>query len=163
MISYNLLITGHVYFMYLIKGIQYGFWFASLYIAERLFTDLYMKKVYAENQQAPNLFGMLGILLGMHVAMNAVFLVFLFMLMLLFKRQNNNFIVNEYTIWMYVKDYAACLLYLAILSSIIVGIMQQKKYFRYRTEGLRAIRGLSEILTYVGIIIFLLPFFYLIA
>jgi len=82
------------------------------------------------------------------------------MLMMLFKKEDNNFIVNGYTIKTYLADYAACFSYLAVLSVIIIGIMQQKKYFRYRTEGLRAIRGVSEIITYMSIIIFFTPFFY---
>ena len=163
MISYNLLIMSHVYLMYAIKAAQYSFLFASIYLSERLFTDHYMKKVYAESDQPPNLFWFLGVCLGMHLAMNLGLTTFLFMLMMLFKRDDNTFIINSYTIKTYLMDYAASFMYLAVLSSIIIGVMQQKKYFRYRTEGLRAVRGISEIMTYMGIVIFLIPFFYLIA
>jgi len=163
MISYNLLITGHVYFMYVLKIVQYGFIFASIYLSERLFTDHYMKKVYAESDQPPNLFWFLGVCIGLQVAMNMVLTTFLFMLMMLFKRDDNTFIINGYTIKTYLMDYAASFTYLAVLSSIIIGVMQQKKYFRYRTEGLRAVRGVSEIMTYMAIVIIAIPFFYLIA
>ena len=163
MISYNLLIMGHVYFMYMLKAVQYGFLFASIYLSERLFTDHYMKKVYTESQQPPNLFWFLGVCLAFHLAMNLMLATFLFMVMMLFKRDNNTFIVNGYTIKTYLMDYVASFTYLAVLSSIIIGVMQQKKYFRYRTEGLRAVRGVSEIMTYIGIVIFMIPFFYLLA
>jgi len=149
--------------MYVLKIVQYGFIFASIYLSERLFTDHYMKKVYAESDQPPNLFWFLGVCIGLQVAMNMVLTTFLFMLMMLFKRDDNTFIINGYTIKTYLMDYAASFTYLAVLSSIIIGVMQQKKYFRYRTEGLRAVRGVSEIMTYMAIVIIAIPFFYLIA
>ena len=56
-------------------------------------------------------------------------------------------------------DTTVTLMNIAIFGSVVATIMNNKKFFMYKDDGLRAIRALKEIMTYFGIIFCLLPVF----
>lgn len=145
--------------IYILKLINYGFLVASLYISGRLFSEIYMKKVYAEDEHPPNILQFLGLCLILHAGLNLFLIIVLLLLMAIFKTNNNVFAINMYVISRYFFDFVLSVLFFSICSIIIGSIIQKKKYFRYKTEGLRAIRAYKEILMYCAIIIFLLPYF----
>lgn len=149
--------------MYVLKAINLVFAILSLYITERLFSELYMKTVYALEQYPPSLQKFLMIYLFIHAALNLFLFIFLLLLLVAFKRPNNNFFVNWFLIQTYFIDYFIITVIMTALVSMISSIMQKNKYFRYKTEGLRAIRGLKEIMLYVSFVVFFIPYFYFIA
>ena len=56
-------------------------------------------------------------------------------------------------------DTAVVLVNIALFGSIVATVMNNKKFFMYKDDGLRAIRALKEILTYFGMIFCLMPIF----
>lgn len=149
--------------MYILKAVNLAFAILSLYLTERLFSELYMKTVYALEQFPPSLTKFLLIYLFIHAAFNLFLFIILLLFLVAFKRPNNNFIINWFLIQTYFIDYFIITVIITALVTMISSIMQKNKYFRYKTEGLRAIRGLKEIMHYISYIIFFIPYFYFIA
>jgi hypothetical protein len=58
----------------------------------------------------------------------------------------------------YLMDYIMSMAVFVSFGSILTSYMENKKYFLYRDDGLRAIRALKEILFFFGIIIILIPY-----
>jgi len=149
------------FFFYFFKGVNLALAYLSLYLTERLFSELYMKKVYALEKDPPSLHNFLWIFMIIHVCLNVFFVVFMLLLLYMFNKEGkNNFFINGFVIKTYIKDLLAIFFVLGIIAMIVASIMQKKRYFRYRTEGLRAIRGYKEILFYSAVVIFILPYFY---
>jgi ABC-type multidrug transport system permease subunit len=146
--------------LYVIKLLSYLFLVLSFYLAEKLFSEMYMKAVYAESKDPPNILNFLAITLIIHAGFNLFMIVVLLLLMFLFKTSSNMFVINGYLLKSFLIDYIASIALVSLLAVIIGLIIQKKRYFRYKTEGLRGIRALREILTYLAIVIFLIPFFY---
>lgn len=148
--------------MYVLKAISLACASFSLYLTERLFSELYMKTVYALEENPPSLLNFLMIFLFIHASFNFFLFIILLLFIVAFKRPNNNFLVNWFLVQTYFTDYFMITLMMTALVSIIASNMQKNKYFRYKTEGLRAIRGLREITQYIALIVFFIPFFYFI-
>lgn len=159
----ELIFDSQFFVMYALKLINYGFLFLSLYMAEKLFSEMYMKKVYAEQIAPPALQTFLLLMLLIHAGFNLFVFVILTLLIILFKRPTNSFFINWYLVQTYLLDYIITTVLFTIVSVIIGVVMQKKRYFRYKTEGLRAIRAFKEIIQFTSMIIYAMPYFYFIA
>jgi len=150
------------YTIYVLKFINLGFVALSLHLTEKLFSEMYMKKVYALDENPPSLNRFIGLFLLIHSGFNLFNLIILILLHYMFKTPGGTFFINWYLISTYLKDFLLINLFLVIVSIIISGLIQKKKYFRYRTEGLRAIRGFREIMFFAACVVYIIPFFYFI-
>lgn len=156
----DLILDTMFYVLYFFKGIHLAFAYISFYLTERLFSELYMKKVYALEKEPPSLHHFLWIFFVVQSVLNMFLVVIMLLLLYMFKKKGNNFFINSFVIKAYLKDVFATYVVLGIIAVIVASIMQKKRYFRYQTEGLRAIRGYKEIMFYSAIVIFMLPYFY---
>lgn len=146
--------------MYLLKAINIGIAYLSLYLSGQFFSEMYMKQVYALNKPAPTLYQFIGLFVMFFLAFNMFLLTLLMLILYIFKSPNNNFSINWFLIQLFIKDMFFMLIFFLLFSFIVASLIQKKKYFRFKTEGLRAIRGIREILFYFAIIIFIMPYFY---
>lgn len=147
--------------LYVIKALSFVFLLSSFYLSEKLFSEMYMKTVYAESKDPPNINIFWAITMVIHLGFVLFLTVVLFLLMFLFKTPNNMFVINGYLLKNFFIDYASVLVLSTLLAVIVGSIIQKKRYFRYKTEGLRGIRALREILTFICLIVFSIPFFHL--
>lgn len=148
-----------IYLIYVLKIIDYSFLIASLYLTERLFSELYMKNVYAEEKDPPNIMQFPFLFLSIHAGFTLFLFIILLLLMTVFKTSDNTFSINWYTINTYFFDFILTIFLLSLVCIIVGVVIQKKKYFRYQTEGLRAIRAYKDMTQYFGLIIFMLPYF----
>lgn len=145
--------------VYVLKIVHYMILIGSLYLTEKIFSEMYMKQVYAENHDPPNILIMLGIL----IAIDAGFLLFLITVLLLlkyiFSSPSNDFIITNELITTFIKDYVVYMVLVGSLAAIIGQIIQNKKYFKYKTEGLRGIRAFKEIFLSLAGVLLVVPYF----
>jgi hypothetical protein len=146
--------------LYILKAIIFGSLVVSLLLSEKIFSDMYMRKVYGEALDPPHILILLGITLAINFGFLMFVITFLFLIMFLFGSPNG-FIINKYLIKNFVMDYAVVVILFSLFAIIIGTTIQGKKYFRYKTEGLRALRAYKNILISIGAILFALPFYIL--
>ena len=148
--------------LYMLKLINYGFFALSLFLAEKLFSDMYMKNVYGAGGKPPDILIYIGITLALNLAFVVFMLVVLLLIRYIFKNPTNNFIVDMSLISKFLVDYAITTVILGLVGVICGSIIQKKRYFRYSTEGLRGVRALYELMLSLGALITVVPYFYII-
>jgi hypothetical protein len=155
----EIIMDSHFFSMYVLKLLHLGIIILSLFLTEKLFSEMYMKQVYAENNPPPNLMTMLGIFAVVDFGLVLFLLTIMFLLMYVFQKPSNDFIINGDLIKSFIFDYAIFMVLFVVIMVIIALYMQSKKYFRYKTEGLRAIRALKDIALPIAIVLLVVPFF----
>jgi hypothetical protein len=144
--------------IYSMKLLRVLFLWMALYLTSKTFQARYVQKVFADNEDPPRL----ETFVLMFWALEAVLMVFVFIILYLIKyllNSDSNFIVNDGVIGKFLGDYIASTV-LIVLAGLVIGrIMMKKKYFRYKSDGLRAIRSFEEVMWYISIFILAFPFF----
>lgn len=144
--------------VYLLKVVRLGFAFFAMYTASKILQQQYVNNVFANNQDPPDLRLFLIYYWGIELIFIIGLMIFLVLLKFLFDRQGD-FIINGYLIMKFTQDYIISSVLILILGIIIASVIMQKKYFKYKTDGLRAIRANQDILFYVVLVINFIPFF----
>ena len=145
------------------KLFQFSTMVGSIFFTEKLFSNMYMQTVYANNQDPPNLFKMLGIFLGINLAFTMLTFAFLFLLAQVLDRVPSlqlfatNFIAEN--MFRFAFDYVIYMVLLVSVLSVVIAFMQKKRYFRYKTEGLRAIRAFKGLSIGIAGILLAVPYF----
>jgi hypothetical protein len=155
----DFVMDSRVMVLYILKIVHFFLFLVAMFLTEKIFSELYMKKLYAENKEPPSILIMLAILIAVDVGFILFMLTILFLLKYIFERPADNFIINMPLIMLFLKDYVLFMVLLSILALIIGTIVQKKKYFRYQTEGLRGIRAYKELLLGISGILILVPYF----
>lgn len=146
--------------LYVLKLLQYGLLVGAIFLTEKIFSNMYMERVYANNGDPPDLMIMLSICVAIYTAFTLFLATVLFLIHLVVEKHGiRNFVINIDLIKKFFIDYAASTLLLFLLLSIICMYMQSKKYFRYKTEGLRAIRAFGDIIMSIAPVVFAVPYF----
>lgn len=145
--------------LYVIKAIRIGFAYLALFLATRIFTPMYETEVFDKKLDPPSLMKFLLIYLGFDLSFNVFILIVLFLLKFLFKSEDNAFMIDGYLFQKFMLDYAVSMTILLALGAIVGSVIVNKKYFKYKYEGMRAIRAFQELMFYMSIVIFAFPYF----
>jgi hypothetical protein len=146
--------------MYALKVIAYGLLVGAIFLTEKIFSSMYMQRVYANNGEPPNLMVMVAIFASINVAFSLFLGAILWLTSLIADRAGwRDFFINNRLVMQFISDYAISTIILFILLSIIATYMQQKVYFRYKTEGLRAIRALGDMTMSIAPVVMAVPYF----
>jgi hypothetical protein len=147
--------------LYVIKLIRIGFAYIALFMATKIFTPIYEDTVYDKKDNPPPLTKFLLIFFAFDMALNVFILTVLFLLKFLFKTDDNAFAVDKYLFYKYFTDYFISMVFLLAIAYFLAGVVQSKKYFKYKYEGLRAVRAYQDMIFSVAIPIFLFPYFFI--
>lgn len=158
----QIIFDSQFYFIYVLKAFNTFFLWLSMVITRSIFSEMYMKQVYAKDANPPNLQKFLLILFFVHMGFIMLLIVILALLYFTLYQKNSLFLVNSYIIQAYILDYIMVNGVTWFIAFILARLMQSKKYFRYDTEGLRAIRALSDLSFYIYLLINSFPFSYLV-
>jgi hypothetical protein len=155
----DLILDSQFFVLYIIKGLRILFTYIALFLATRVFSPIYEEVVYDQKKLPPGLWKYLFIFLGFDIAFNTFLVVVLFLLQFLFKTDDNSFIIDKYLFHKYVIDYVVSMVILLVVGALVSKVMMDKKYFKYKYEGLRAIRAYESILFYIAIPLYMFPYF----
>lgn len=150
-------------FVYAMKVVRFGFIYLALFLAERIFENMYSTQVFTQNKDPPNLLIMLGIFLGIEAGMFVIIMIIIALVMYIWKTPDNSFLVDSSVLLRLLVDYAASTLMIFAIGAIVAHIIMRKKYFRYKLEGLRGIRAFQEVMIGISGIMTVIPFFMMVA
>lgn len=143
--------------LYIIKAVRLLLIWTAVTVAARLFETDYVEKVYGRGEKPPSLHNMV-LIVGIALL---VFNVLLAAGMILVTKDFQG--VDSFFSRKYIQKVAIdSLIHTGIvlfLGFIVAGLIQNKKYFGYRTEGVRAIRSAKEVILAVSIPFLLVPYF----
>ena len=155
----DIIIDAQFTVLYLIKGLRILFTYIALFLSTRVFSPIYEEKVYDQKANPPGLWQYMFIFLGFDIAFNCFLVVVLFLLQFLFKTEDNSFIVDKYMFFKYLIDYAVSMIIMFLIGILVSKVITDKKYFKYKYEGLRAIRAFESIMFFNAIPIYMFPYF----
>lgn len=155
---FGLDLVGRV--VYILKFLRIFVVAGALYLASKTFQARYVTAVFVNNEPPPNLMGFILTF----VVIEAIFMaLIMFIIMLLTKTlaMNEVFPITDEVFELFLFDSFVASAITAVLGLLLAMVVTKKKYFRYRTDGLRAIRSMQEMMLNVAIVTSLLPYFIL--
>jgi hypothetical protein len=147
--------------LYLIKAVRIAFTYIALFLTTKVFSPIYEEKVYDKKENPPSLSMFLLIYIGFDLAFNVFIMVVLFLLKFLFKTDDNAFPIDKFLFYKYMTDYAISMIFVFVIAVLVASIIQSKKYFKYKYEGLRAVRAFQDVVFYIASVIFIFPYFWI--
>jgi hypothetical protein len=155
----EMIIDSQFYVLYVIKALRILFAYVALFLTTRMFVPIYEDTVYDSKKDPPGLWKFMLIYLAFDVSLNVFLLVLLYLLKYLFKSDENSFVIDNLLIGYFITDYIIGMVIIMILGMLIGRIIIQKKYFKYKYEGVRAIRAFEKIVFFIAIVMILMPFY----
>lgn len=144
--------------IYILKFMRLFVVAGALFLASKTFQTRYVTAVFVNNEPPPGLMGFVVTF----VVIEAIFMsLILFIVMLLAKTLDINemFPITDEVFSLFLFDSIVSSILTAVLGLMISMVVMKKKYFRYRTDGMRAIRSLQEMMLNVAIVTSLLPYY----
>ena len=152
----DLLFNATFLTMYGLKLLRALIIFGALFLASRTFQARYVSKVFANNEDPPNLLMFVVI----YALIETIFMVFLVIILYLMKTVVSA-VVDEHIFTNFLVDYGVSSVIIVVLGLLLAMIVMKKKYFRYKSDGLRAIRSLQEMMFYISFVVILFPYYVL--
>lgn len=148
--------TSAALMLYLFKSLRVAVSWLAFYIADKLFTEYYTKgKNAAANPRTVDLRWYVAIYASFQFVFDLIALVVMY-----FVRRIDPDVVSGALILDYTFDSAVVTLMVLSSSVWLADIVQDKKYFEYRTSGKRAVRSLRTVMVWLLILHSLVPYFY---
>ena len=143
------------------KVLRIAFSYASLLIAKNSTAQINMEKVLVKGENPPKLSNMIVLGLIIEFIMVAITLALIYAVSTQFEL---NVITDEMNVFIQylLPDYIIATIMTVILGFVISAKMQEKKYFLYKDDGLRAVRALGETIFTISVINTIIPWNYLV-
>lgn len=144
--------------LYVLKALRLGTLLLSIYAAQKIFVQRYMSQVYADKADPPSLFRVLLLALSIDAFLQLILTLGLVIVSVVFKKsERDTFVLDDFMIYLSLKEYILTSALLMAVGLIVSHFMITKRYFNYRSDGIRVIRGFSDIMMGVGAVIAFLP------
>lgn len=144
--------------VYVIKLLRIVFAYGALYITSKIFQENYVTEVFANNKDPPSLNKFILIFWGFETLMIVLLMIILMLVKYVFNDELDSFPINNNVLRKFLLDYVVCTVLVLSIGFILAGSIMKKKYFKYKTDGLRAVRGLQEMYFYIIMLIYVIPF-----
>ena len=155
----EMIIDSQFYVIYVIKALRILFAYVALFLTTRMFVPIYEDIVYDAKKDPPGLWRFMLIYLAFDVSLNVFLLVLLFLLKYLFKTDDNTFIVDSALIGNFLLDYVVGMFMTMVIGVLVGRVIIMKKYFKYKYEGVRAIRAFESIVFWIAVVNILIPYY----
>jgi hypothetical protein len=133
----------------------------SLYVVEKVFQDAYVQRAMGgrDDGKPPSLASMIMYAVAIEGTVMLLIVAVLVLLMARYKNPRTTFVIDRQFMSLLAIDYAFTTVTMVGLGVLLAKQVQDGRLFRYRDDGLRGIRALSNLLLYVSMVVITLPFF----
>jgi hypothetical protein len=154
----SMLLTTTFGVIYTMKVIRIFVVAGALYLASQAFQAKYVSTVFVNNTDPPNLLFFMVMFFIIETAFMGLIMFILYLLKYVLGI-DSSFPVTDQVFKDFMVDYCISSVVIFVLGLMLSHVVMKKKYFRYRTDGLRAIRSLQEMMLYVASVVLIFPFF----
>ena len=147
--------------LYFIKLARAMVLWISLYVVEKVFQDAYVQRAMGgrDGGLPPSLATMIMYAVAIEGTVMLLVVAVLVLLMARYKNPGTSFVIDRQFMFLLAIDYALTTVIMVGLGVLLANQVQDGRLFRYRDDGLRGIRALSNLLLYVSVVVIALPFF----
>lgn len=133
--------------LYFLKILRLGTLCLSIYASQKIFVEKYMKTVYTNKRPPPHLFRVLLLAMSIDAFMQLVITMGIIVSSIMLKKKKDTFVLDDGFIFLSLKEYIMSSVLLLLIGLLISHVMITKRYFNYRNDGIRVIKGFSDIMT----------------
>ena len=145
--------------VYAIKLAEALFLWIALYLASNIIQQVYVSRVFVKNLDPPTLHRFVFTFLSIYLTFVVVLAMVVFLIKYMFEKPGVPFVIDGNTLLQIGGDIGGTTVLIILIGLVLAGMMMRKKYFRYKSDGLRAIRCLQELMLILGGIVLVIPFF----
>jgi hypothetical protein len=142
-----------------LKALRIGIAAVVLDVAARAYRGVYQRRVHVLDQPPPDPAVFVAMFLALDATFHLLVLAVLFTLFKMLKTPDNSFPIDLDVISRWAMDYVAGTVVVMLLCLALGYIIKNKRYFRFRHEGDRAIRSLAKMSFYVYVVTVPIPFY----
>jgi hypothetical protein len=144
--------------LYLFKLLRLGIQVVCIYVAQKVFQEVYVRRVHAEQRDPPPLRNMLIMFLSFDAIIQVVLLMLMLAASFIYKRPGNAFVIDDDFIGMLLTEYIATWVVALAVGWGIAQVMKQKKYFEYKRHGITTSIAYRDMLVAVVVVLAVIPF-----
>lgn len=133
------------------------------FVAQKVFNESYMRKVFAEGRDPPPLTSMLFLMLSIDATAHLMLVILLVLSSFAFKTESNTYLVDDIFLSEVLAEFAMSSMVLIILGMIVADTLRRKRYFQYADQGQVVSAAYRTALLYICVINFVVPFSMLIS
>lgn len=130
----------------------------AVFVAQKVFNESYMRKVFAEGRAPPPLTSMLFLMLSVDATAHLMAVLVLVLASFAFKTETNTFLIDELFLAEVLSEFAVSSLVLIILGVMLADTLRRKRYFQYADQGQVVSKAYRSALIYVCVFNFVVPF-----
>jgi hypothetical protein len=162
--------------VYVVKVLRVLVLWVALYVVDKAYQDAYVQRVLVGadppqdpqarpkgTQAPPNLAWAVPLALLGEGAFCLLLLVVLSLLKARYKHPANTYVIDGDMLALLVADYAATTSALLVLGPLLAVVVQSRRLFRYRDDGLRGIRAYCGLMLVVSALVLALPLYAVLA
>ncbi len=131
----------------------------ALYVAEKVFAQRLVRRVYGEGDNPPKLYGMLLTFMCLDATMQVLAVLLLVLLSYVCKTGTNSFAVDDSLLVAYMADFFSGTLAVGALGLVLASLLRRKRYFEYPTQGRVVCRAYRDMMLGACGAVALVPFF----
>lgn len=155
--------TNTTFLLQLIKVFRLFMQIGAIYVAQKVFNESYVRKVFSEGRDPPPLTSMLFLMLSIDATAHLMIVILLVLSNFAFKRDDNTYLVDDAFLSEVLTEFAVSSLVLILLGMMIADILRRKRYFQFADQGQIVSIAFRSSLMYICIINFVVPYSMLIS
>lgn len=149
--------------MMILKGIRLAAQVGALFVAQKVFSEQYVRKVYAEGADPPHLRNMLLLFLAIDATVQMLVMLVLILISYVYKNEANpTFVIDDGLIATALVEYFLSTALVVVIGIAIAEVMYRKKYFDFPNQGSAVGKSFRDIMVAVSAVAFAVPFFLLV-
>jgi hypothetical protein len=136
------------------KVLQASLTYLAASITSNYMSQVYIDKVLVNQENPPGLHNFVLLFVFLNFILMIISSVIVYIIMVMFLPENVRSVVGTNIL----VDYITSTIITMLFGLMVTHTMQNKKFFLYKDDGLRAIRALKEIMTMTNVCTSLIPF-----
>lgn len=155
--------SSTLFLIQILKAFRLFMQIGAAFVAQKVFNESYVRKVFSEGRDPPPLSSMLFLMLSIDATAHLMLVLILVLSSFAFKTDTNTFVVDDTFLSDLLTEFALSSLVLIILGMMVADIMRRKRYFQYADQGQVVSVAYRSALLYICVINFVVPFSVLIS
>lgn len=154
---------GNMMLLQAVKALRLFMQIGAAFVAQKVFNESYMRKVFTEGRDPPPLNRMLFLMVSIDATTHLLLVLILVLASFAFKSDGNTFIIDDLFLSDMMVEFAMSSTFLIILGSVVADIMRRKRYFQYADQGQVVSSAYQTALLSLCMVNFVVPFSLLIS
>jgi hypothetical protein len=131
----NTMSDAGVQVMLMLKVTRLAVQVGALFVAQKVFSEAYVRAVYAEGGQPPELRGMLFMFLSVDATVQLVITLLVVLTSYLYKTDDNTFALDDDFVATMLGEYFVSTVVLLVFGLLFAALLKRKRYFHYPDQG----------------------------